>query len=353
MGDQSPTGKRRLRQPLRWNGPARAWASVRRLYSRRQLGIMLFAAVLGIGAVWHAHRLLAVRDPPPVSTEPVLAVLVDPFRRLGWVDRIEYEVVETFSGCQNPVTVEFRALVHGEHVPGPSAAREGYAHGAVVDPLRAVGSLRMLQNPTATFPPTWVTPKGFVQRRDGNRVLFGAPLRMWYPASVMVGMAAASSVRAVLVRVRFEADWVLPRSTKTCFVRFPTLQAPNVDPLREPSTASEGAPAPGPGTVNVVSTGGEMVNSQASIPPPTDPRIPQWRCDSTAVAMTRRMDPTGGAANCGGVAVFSEPGAEAHVALWLLIDGALIGLAAALVAESAVAFNWRRRRRRSATPVRP
>jgi hypothetical protein len=356
MGDQPPRPKSTRRRSARAGGAVRAVKAAggraRSLYNRRQLAIMLVAILIGFGAVWHADRLLTVHDPPPVTTEPVLAVLVDPFRRLGWVDRVEYEVVQTFSGCENPVTVEFSALVRGGHVAGPSMAREGYAHGAVVDPLRAVRSLTMLQNPTATFPPTWVKPKGLEQRRDGDRFLFGAPLRTWYPASVMVGMAAASSVRAVLVRVRFEADWVLPRSTGTCFVRFPTLQAPTVDPLREPSTASAGAPAPGPGKVNVVSTGGETVDAQASIPPPTDPRIPQWRCASTAVAITQRMDPMGGAANCGGVAIFSEPGADANVALWLLIDGALIGLAAALLAESAIGFDLRGRRgRRGRTPA--
>jgi hypothetical protein len=47
--------------------------------------------------------------------------------------------------------------------------------------------------------------------------------------------------------------------------------------------------------------------------------------------------------NCGGVAVFSVPGADSHVALWLLIDGALIGVAAALLVETAKEYRDRQR----------
>lgn len=39
---------------------------------------------------------------------------------------------------------------------------------------------------------------------------------------------------------------------------------------------------------------------------------------------------------------FSVPGADSHVALWLLIDGALIGVAAALFVEPAIKGRGRR-----------
>jgi hypothetical protein len=92
--------------------------------------------------------------------------------------------------------------------------------------------------------------------------------------------------------------------------------------------------------VNIISSSGEIVNLQSSIPPPTDPRIPQWRCASMAIsiAAANANPATGGASNCGGAAVFSDPGTDSRVALWLLIDGALIGVAAALFVDPAIRF---------------
>jgi hypothetical protein len=318
---------------------ARRIGNVRRLYSGRQAVTMLIAIAIGASAVWHANRVLAVNEPPAVATEPVLSLVLDSGRRLGWVRDADYQVFETISGCHNPASVELDALVRGDETPGPDLTQAGYVHGALSDPLGRLGVLTLLENTPTSFPQHWVRARHLTVRRARREVVFGAPLRTWYPASVRVGMAEASLVRAVLVKVRFQADWVLPRSSGTCFVRFPTLQMPRIDPLDPPSQPFN-PPAPGPGEVQVTSTGGETVNAQSSIPPPNDPRIPEWRCASTAVAIAQESSPTGGSGNCGGVAVFAEPGAEAHVALWLLIDGALVGVAAALFVESAVKFRW-------------
>jgi hypothetical protein len=311
-------------------------ARLRWLYSRRQFATMLVALAIGTGAVWHANRLLTVHDPPPLSTEPVLAVMLDALRPIQWLGRAEYQVREAFSGCRNPVTVEFDALVHPRApvTDRRALAQHGFVHGVLIDPLSAVRSVAIFENPSSTFPPRWKVPRGIVRRRTEQDLLFGAPLRRWYPASMSPGMHR-HIVRAVLVKARFRADWVLPRSEGTCFVRFPTLQVPSVDPLLPPGDAVY-PPARGPGAVSVVSVSGETVDVQASIPPPTDPRIPQWECRT----MSDGSSPATGSANCGGVAVFSEPGSDAHVALWLLIDGALIGLAAALLVEPAVRFRW-------------
>jgi hypothetical protein len=197
------------------------------------------------------------------------------------------------------------------------------------------GKIELLET-DATFPQRWVVPRHeFVRHAGVHRLLFGAPLRRWYPSAVQVGMSSETT-RAVLVELRFQANWVLPRSAGTCFVRFPSLQAPLEDPT-EPPSFSLWAPAAGPGEVSVVSMTGDLADWQTSIPPPTDPRIPQWRCASMAPSVAAQYS----AANCGGVAVFSVPGADSHAALWLLIAGALIGVAAALFFETAKDFRRR------------
>lgn len=291
---------------------------------------MLLAVVIGAAALWHANHLLAVQDPPPISTEPVLSLVLDPGQKLSWAKTTEYQVVETFRRCQNPVTVEVDALVNGTDIGGPTTAPLGYAHGELYDPLGAPRTIELLENQGGFLPPHWSVPRTEFIRHDGHHILlFGASLRTWYPSVVRPGMSAKTT-RAVLAELRFQENWVLPRSTGTCFVRFPTLQVPSMDPTA-PANTAVWAPAAGPGEVSVVSTTGDLADWQTSIPPPTDPRIPQWRCASMASSTAAQYS----AANCGGVAVFSAPGADSHVALWLLIDGALIGVAAALLVETA------------------
>jgi hypothetical protein len=298
---------------------------------------MLVAVLFGAAAVWYANHLLAVNDPPPVSTEPILSLVLSPGQRLSWAKTTEYQVTETFRRCQNPVTLEVDAFVNGTDIGGPTTAPLGYAHGDLFDPLGVPGKIQLLENQGGYLPAHRRVPRNEFFRHDGHYRLFGAPLRTWYPSAVRTGMSAVTT-RAVLVELRFRANWVLPRSTGTCFIRFPALQAPPEDPTA-PANFAVYAPAAGPGEVNVVSTTGEIVDWQASIPPPTDPRIPQWGCANMAVSITAQY----GAADCGGVAVFSVPGADSHIALWLLIDGALIGVAAALFVQGATSFRDRKR----------
>lgn len=224
------------------------------------------------------------------------------------------------------MTVEVDALVNGTDIGGSTKAPGGYAHGELTDPLGMPSKFQLLETDGA-FPQHWVVPQNeFVRHGGRDDLLFGAPLQIWYPSAVRTGMSAETT-RAVLMELRFQANWVLPRSTGTCFVRFPTLQVPPIDPT-DPPSITVWAPAVGSGEVNILSTG-DLVDSQNSIPPPTDPRIPQWGCASMATSTAEQYS----AADCGGVAVFSAPGTDSRVARWLLIMGALIGVAAALLAE--------------------
>jgi hypothetical protein len=288
---------------------------------------MVFAVLIGAASVWYANRLLTVKDPPPVQTEPVLSLVLDPGQRLSWATTTEYQVHETFSHCENPVTVEVDALVNGTDIGGPITAPNGYAHGELKDPLGVPSKIELLEN-LGDWQVQWDVPQHeFVKQVSHYDLLFGAPLQAWYPSAVRTGMSSYTT-RAVLVKLQFQENWVLPRSTSTCFVRFPTLQAPLQDPTSPADTAAW-APAAGPGEVSVVSTTGEIADSQTSIPPPTDPRIPQWSCASMASSIGEQYS----AANCGGVAVFSAPGTDSRVALWLLVVGAFIGVAAALFVD--------------------
>lgn len=314
------------------------------LYSRGQVIVMLGAALGVVALVGYANRLLTVKD-PPASAEPVLQLVLDPGQRLSWAKTTEYQVVEKFSHCANPVTVEVDALVNGTDIGGSTMAPGGYVHGELTDSLGVPSKFQLLET-DGTFPQNWLPPQGKFIRLVGDDLLFSAPLRTWYPSALRIG-TSAEQTRAVLVELRFQENWILPRSTGTCFVRFPTLQAPLEDPTAPPNF-TVWAPAAGPGEVIVLSTTGDLVDSTNSLPPPTDPLIPQWVCASMATSTAEPYS----AANCGGVAVFSAPGTDSRVALLLLIDGALIGVAAALLAEQ-ITEPLRNHKRESGTTQRP
>jgi hypothetical protein len=307
---------------------------------------MLGAALVVVAAVVYADHLLTVKD-PPVATEPVLKLVLDPIQPLSWAKTTEYQVVETFSHCENPVTVEVDALVNGTDIGGPTTAPGGYAHGELTDPLGVPGKIQLLET-DGTFPQHWELPRDeFVRQVGHDELLFGAPLQTWYPSAVRTGMSAEQT-RAVLVELQFQANWVLPRSTGTCFVRFPTRQAPLQDPTA-PANFAYTAPSAGSGEVSVRSMTGDLVDSTNSIPPPTDPRFPpRWDCASMASSTAEQYS----AADCGGVAVFSAPGTDSRVAFSLLIVGAVIGVAAGLLAEQVIE-PLRGRKRESDAAQRP
>jgi hypothetical protein len=314
------------------------------LYGRGQMIVMLGAALGVVALVGYAYHLLTVKD-PPASAEPVLQLVLDPGQQLSWAKTTEYQVFEKFSHCANPVTVEVDALVNGTDIGGPVMAPGGYVHGELTDALGVPAKFQLLET-DGTFPQNWLPPQGNFVRHVGDNLQFGAPLRLWYPSALRIGTSAVQT-RAVLVELRFQANWILPRSTGTCFVRFPTLQAPHEDPT-DPPSFTVWAPAAGPGEVIVRSTTGDLVDSTNSLPPPTDPLIPQWVCASMATSTAEPYSAT----DCGGVAVFSTPGTDSYVALSLLIDGALIGVAAALFAEQ-VTEPLRNHKRESGTAQRP
>ena len=219
-----------------------------RRYSRGQVALMLVGFLLVGAALWHADRLQTIDDPPAVASEPVLSVVIDPGQRLSWARDTEYQVLESFSHCRNPVTVTLDVLVNGAQIAGPITTPSGYVHGELTDPSDGIGSIQLLEDQGQGLPfPHWSVPAGEFVRHYQGGLLFGAPLRTWYPSVVMFGMNAASEARAVLVELRFQANWVLPRSSGTCFVRIPSLQDPFVDPTAAPNT-TPWAPAAGPGT---------------------------------------------------------------------------------------------------------
>jgi hypothetical protein len=254
--------------------PGRSKKRTRRfgnLYSRGQVIVMLGAALGVVALVGYANHLLTVKH-PPASGEPVLQLVLDPGQRLSWAKTTEYQVVEKFSNCANPVTVEVDALVNGTDIGGSTMAPGGYVHGELTDSLGVPSKFQLLET-DGTFPQHWLPPQGNFVRHAGDDLVFGAPLRLWYPSALRIG-TSAEETRAVLVELRFQENWVLPRSTGTCFVRFPTLQAPLEDPTAQPNF-TVWAPAAGPGEVIVRSTTGDLVDSTNSLPAPTDPLIPQ------------------------------------------------------------------------------
>ncbi len=303
------------------------------IYTRRQIGTMAIAVLIGAVAVWSATRLLAVQDPPSTTTQPVLDLILSrggqPAQEFSWARNIEYKVFETFRRCQNPVSVQVDAVVNGRDIGGPTMA-PGFADGELTDPSDAVGQVRMLFDHGTPQVPRWVVTQPTVMRRTVYAgvlgVVFGVVVHQWYPSAVLFDTTGTDTVPGILFEIRFTANWILPRSDGTCFVRFPALQVRAIDPVDPPNTPPLVAP-PGPGQVTITSKTGDVADWQDSLPPPADPQVPRWSC--------ARM---GNSGCTGGVAVFSAAGANAHVSLWLLIDGALIGVAAALFAEPATQF---------------
>jgi hypothetical protein len=308
---------------------------------------MLGAALSVVALVGYASHLLTVKDPPD-STQPVLKLVLDPGQRLSWAKTAEYQVLERFSHCENPVDVEVDALVNGTDIGGPTTVPGGYADGELSDPRGVPSKIDLLET-DGTLPQHWVVQRDEkLTHVDHDDLKFRAPLQTWYPAAVRPGMSAANTARAALVQLDFQANWVLPRSTGTCFVQFPTLQVPPNHPT-SPADLTVWAPAAGPGEVTVMSRTGDLIDSQNSIPPPTDPRSPpRWDCASMVPSTAEQYS----AADCGGVAVFNTPGTDSRVALRLLIDGALIGVVAALFAEQ-ITEPLRDRKRESGTAQRP
>ena len=197
-----------------------------------KVGVMLLALLIGAAALWDAKWMQTFRDPPPISAEPTIKLLLSPGQQLPWATDTDYQVKETFRRCQNPVTVELDALVNGTNtaVGGPTPTPQGYAHGELDDPLRLSGRIELLENTEniEPSPPFLLPPHEFTQS-SRDRQLFGAPLPAWYPSAVQWSMSRLTA-RAPLVELRFQANWVLPRGPGSCFVLFPALQAEGAEP---------------------------------------------------------------------------------------------------------------------------
>jgi hypothetical protein len=302
---------------------------------------MLVGLLIGAVAVLHAYRQVAMHDPPsgPPSIQLALSAGTA-VHELSWANNIEYQVSEKFRPCHNPVTVEFDALINGQDV-GPTTA-PGFADGELVDPLGAVDKVFPLDQ--SGMPSQLGAARGeFVQKiinGGAGGVAFGAPIERWYPSGFGPLMGPIHS--AILV-LKFKANWVLPRNSSSCFVRFPSLAVLTSDPARPANSVNPVAPA-GPGEVSISSLTGGIADWQDSFPTPTDPLIPQWRCPRMYQSADEVKDMAPYADCSGGFAIYNVPGASSRVPLWLLIDGALIGVAAGIVAEPAIEFRWRGKR---------
>jgi hypothetical protein len=161
--------------------------------------------------------------------------------------------------------------------------------------------------------------------------------------------------------VHFFANWLAPRGRGSCFVRLPALVGTGSIALLGASLDPSGILQ----AFNNLTVYGGSLDPSSSLPPPTTFASPTsaWQCvnsvpptRSASPEATRRGEvapgivptPSGhgvaftegvfrrsrpAAQTCGGVAVVKEAGSDARRDLELLILGAVIGLALALIIQ--------------------
>jgi hypothetical protein len=153
---------------------------------------------------------------------------------------------------------------------------------------------------------------------------FQLPFDVWFPGESSLNGAGRAVVPAM--QMTFDADWVSPRGYGSCYVRVPNLTAP-------PPPYPPGVLTPSNGRVRLsLNPNGAAVDPVYSVPPPTDPRGPDWQCDMVASFAEGRR--------CTAVSVVTQPGSSRDSQFLLLFSGALLGLGLAIAAEALLKWRW-------------
>lgn len=317
------------------------------MYSRRNAIAALVGVVLAAAAFAYATRLFESTDPPTSNDLPALLINGRAEHDIPHVDRFSADLTVTAIDCKNPVHAVL--MIRLEAKPGrPRRAQftdmPGTFRGQILDPSRSVHDVhaafvsrrewdgiysgageKFTDLPTVVARPHEERANAVTVDRDwtSSGKEFHVPVNGWFLQSGERNRTTYYDLP--ILRVDFEADWISERGFKTCFVRFPNLSSNPVPP-------GERELRPGSGVVTLSHSRGTTIDVSDSIPPPNDSRGPTWTCDLGAGFQNRLQS------NCAGVAVLETPNADRDLQLRILVVGAVMGLALALVIEALLSF---------------
>ena len=298
-----------------------------------------------------AEHIAHVYEPPSPLGPAVDYVVPITGARRPTDDEFELNIEVGLKGCQNPVRVLASAN-------GPGTGTRNWLRSAtlisfgVEDP-----SARNLRTFVGTgSAATGEESKLFDGDFHGNRTLLEIPDTQLETASTEFGpgMRGASGwapaftpdVYPTFYWV-FTADWLHPRSYGTCYLTLPLVIGPGPGaPLVHLPRPPQGQYA-GTNSATVELTdwnftkGPEGLHlaplnivSDDSKPAPSEPTRPNWTCAAR-----------GNQASCnGGYVALSTRNATGNTNTALFLRGALLGVVAALIAESLLRFRWPPRR---------
>jgi hypothetical protein len=308
-------------------------------------------------ALWlyqSAAHIARVYEPPSLYGPAIDYVVPISGAQQPSDDQFELDIEVGVSGCQNPVRV--LAIANG---PGGERSRNWLRTPAMISFGVGDGSVHDLR--------TFIGPE-FVDLREQHDLFSSAfrgegPLRE-LPETLLQtrgsdlgsGMRGASSHAPALPSTEanptiywaFTADWLHPRTFGTCYLSLPLVIGPGPGaPLlhlpRPPQGRYLGTDSASVSLTDWNFTEGPSghvstplsVISDDSQPPPSEPSDPSWNCAAR-----------GSQTSCnGGYVALATANAAGNGNTELFLRGALLGVVAALVAESLLRFRWLPRRR--------
>jgi hypothetical protein len=337
----------------------RAGALLASLYTPRRWVILLFG---GLAALWlykSAANIARVYGPPSLYGPAVDYVVPISGANRAIDNQFELDIEVGVNGCENPVRV--LATADG---PGAERGRNWLRASAAI----AFGVQDQSVHGLRTF-----VGAGFADLRDdhelfdaafhGNGQLRELPETKLATHSTDLG----SGMRGALANApgfpsteanptiywSFTADWLHPRTFGTCYLSLPLVIGPGPGsplvqlprPRQEEYVGTDSASVSltdwhftqGPsGRIPTPLT----VISEDSRPAPEEPSNPEWTCQAR-----------GSERSCnGGYVALSTTNASGTTSTKLFVRGALLGVVAALVAESLLRFRSPLRRRRPTGP---
>jgi hypothetical protein len=331
-----------------------AAASVAAVYRPRQWFVIVFGSAAAIWLYHSSSAIAAVHDPPPVFG-PAIDYVVPVGRRTAFTDGVELSVQLATSGCRNPVRVVVVALppylgrrrtwlrqpsrisfgveddsarnfriFTGE--PPPEFDRRLFErgfHGSATFAEVATGDGRAIPDSATSV--------------DGHRVAGRFIEGTAPPFPVQAGRADVNP----WIVFAFEADWLLPRTHRTCYLRLPLVIGPGPGaPLlqlpRPPDRRYLGNDSAHVGLSDwdfASDTRGVDALPMTLVVDDTRPRPPDW--DAPQWSCIEGGDDR----FCnGGYVALAETNAAGRTSSGLFLRGTLLGVLAALVAEALLRY---------------
>jgi hypothetical protein len=319
-------------------------------YAPRRWFVVVVGTCLALWLYSSAQDIAHVYDPPSEEGPTLDYVIPVAGTHRGFDDHFELDIEIGVRGCQNPVRV--LADASGPYVGsarnwlrsrsfvsfGVGDASASDLHGFLVseiptaeEPLfnpdfHGTSTLSEIRGKQLAAPATLLNP--------GLRAGSG-----WAPA---ISLDSNPSLYWV-----FTADWLHPRSHGTCYLALPLVIGPGPgSPLLQLPRPPQGHYG-GTSIASVDLTDWDFTEGDSGLDPapltvieddskpaPNNPAYPTWTCDDAHSASCN-----------GGYVALSTANATGNTNSALFLRGALLGVLAALVADSLLRFHWPGRRR--------